>query len=127
MLKEQLADFFKDLGYILKKIFTSRMVPFAAAGAVLFAILIIKLFNMQIVHGDDYTDSYIMKAEKTVTTTGLTECMQHAFVCCVNKNKRTEPCHYSYIFCKFGLVKNISRDNGTGRCISYNTYKTECQ
>lgn len=70
MLKEQLADFFKDLGYILKKIFTSRMVPFAAAGAVLFAILIIKLFNMQIVHGDDYTDSYIMKAEKTVTTTG---------------------------------------------------------
>lgn len=46
------------------------MVPFAAAGAVLFAILIIKLFNMQIVHGDDYTDSYIMKAEKTVTTTG---------------------------------------------------------
>lgn len=70
MLKEQLADFFKDLGYILKKIFTSRMVPFAAAGAVLFAILIIKLFNMQIVHGDDYTNSYIMKAEKTVTTTG---------------------------------------------------------
>lgn len=70
MLKEQLADFFKDLGYILKKIFTSRMVPFAAAGAVLFVILIIKLFNMQIVHGDDYTDSYIMKAEKTVTTTG---------------------------------------------------------
>ena len=39
MLKEQLADFFKDLGYILKKIFTSRMVPFAAAGAVLLQFL----------------------------------------------------------------------------------------
>lgn len=70
MLRENLTEFFKDLGYIFKKIFTSRMVIFGAVGAALFAILIIKLFNMQIVHGDDYTNSYIMKAEKTVTTTG---------------------------------------------------------
>lgn len=70
MLKESLAEFFKDLGYVLKKVFASRIVPVALLGVVLFSVLIIRLFNMQIVHGDDYTNSYIMKAEKTITTTG---------------------------------------------------------
>lgn len=70
MLKEDLAEFFRDLGYILKKIFTSRIVPFAVIAITLFSILAYRIFKLQIVSGEDYSVSYTMKAEKTVSTTG---------------------------------------------------------
>lgn len=70
MLKERLIEFFQDAGYILKKIITSRVVPFVLIGGVLFALLVIRLFDLQIVKGSTFTNTYTMKAEKTVKTTG---------------------------------------------------------
>lgn len=70
MVKENLAEFFKDLGYILKKFFTSRILPFALVSIALFAVLAYRVFSLQIVNGEDYSLSYTLKAEKTVTTTG---------------------------------------------------------
>lgn len=70
MLKERLVEFFKDLGYILKRFFTSRIIPFAVIAVVLFFILAYRVFNLQIVNGEDYSISYTLKAEKTVTTMG---------------------------------------------------------
>ncbi|MCM1308159.1 MAG: penicillin-binding transpeptidase domain-containing protein [Butyrivibrio sp.] len=70
MLKERLTEFFKDLGYILKKFFTSRILPFALVSLALFSVLAYRVFNLQIVNGEDYSVSYTLKAEKTVTTKG---------------------------------------------------------
>lgn len=70
MLKERLTEFFKDLGYILKKFFTSRILPFALISLALFSMLVYRVFSLQIVNGEDYSISYTLKAEKTVTTKG---------------------------------------------------------
>ena len=70
MLKERLVEFLQDAGYVLKKIITSRIVPFVLVGGALFFLLIYRLFDLQIVRGDSFTNTYTMKAEKTVKTTG---------------------------------------------------------
>lgn len=70
MLKERLTEFFKDLGYILKKFFTSRILPFALVSIALFSVLAYRVFSLQIVSGEDYAISYTLKAEKTVATKG---------------------------------------------------------
>lgn len=70
MFGENFIEFFKDLGSILKKVFSSRIVPFMVVALALFSVLIIRLFNLQIVNGENYTNTYAMKAEKTVSTTG---------------------------------------------------------
>ena len=70
MLRERIIEFFKDLGFVIKRFFTSRIVPFVAVGVVLFGILIYRLFVLQIVKGESYTTDYTLKAEKTITTNG---------------------------------------------------------
>lgn len=70
MLRERITEFFKDLGYILKKFFTSRILPFVLVSVALFSVLAYRVFNLQIVSGEDYSISYTLKAEKTVTTKG---------------------------------------------------------
>lgn len=70
MLKEKITEFFKDLGYILKRIFASRIIPFIMVAIILFGVLAHRFFTLQIVNGDDYTNTYTMKNEKTVSTKG---------------------------------------------------------
>lgn len=64
MLKE-------DLMYILqyiKTFFTSRLLPVIIIAIALFFVLIFRLFNLQIVHGDEYQVNYAQKLEKTLVT-----------------------------------------------------------
>lgn len=70
MLRENLIDFLKELLYSTKKALNNRIVPFVIVAFVLFGILIVRVFNLQIVNGEEYVNSYIMKAEKTISTTG---------------------------------------------------------
>ena len=71
MLKERLIDFFKDVGFIVRKITKSRIIPFVIFATGLFLVLFFRLFNLQIVKGDSYSNSYQLKAEKTITTPGV--------------------------------------------------------
>ena len=64
MLKERLIDFFKDVGFIVRKITKSRIIPFVIFATGLFLVLFFRLFNLQIVKGDSYSNSYQLKAEK---------------------------------------------------------------
>ena len=70
MLKEKVAEFFKDFGYIFKRIFKSRIIPFVIVAVILFGVLTHRFFELQIVNGDNYTFSYAMKNEKTISTKG---------------------------------------------------------
>ncbi len=70
MFLETIREFFKDLGFILKKIVTSRVAPFIIVAMALFGVLIYRLFVLQIVNGESYTMSYNLKAEKTVVKDG---------------------------------------------------------
>ncbi len=70
MLGENISNFFKEIGEILKKIFTSRVIPFVIFAMALFSVLIYRLFVLQIINGESYEASYTMKTERTVTTTG---------------------------------------------------------
>ncbi|MEG0566164.1 MAG: hypothetical protein RR590_08110 [Hungatella sp.] len=61
---------FRDLLEIvqegLKKIITSRVFALAVMITFMFAMLIGKLFNLQIVHGEEALNQYISKTMKTV-------------------------------------------------------------
>ena len=70
MFIETIRDFFKEIGSILKKIVTSRVIPFVLIMVTLFGVLIQRLFVLQIVNGEYYKNSYNLKAEKTVTIEG---------------------------------------------------------
>ena len=70
MFIETILDFFKELGFILKKIITSRVIPFVIVALALFSVLAYRLFDLQIVNGEKYTQSYNLKAEKTVVKDG---------------------------------------------------------
>lgn len=62
MLKE-------DLKYIwdyVKNILCSRILPVVVLSVVLFSILLFRLFNLQIVHGEEYKVNYSQKLEKTL-------------------------------------------------------------
>ncbi|MEG0370031.1 MAG: penicillin-binding protein, partial [Hungatella sp.] len=65
---------FRDLLEIvqegLKKIITSRVFALAVMITFMFAMLIGKLFNLQIVHGEEALNQYISKTMKTVYTPG---------------------------------------------------------
>ncbi len=62
MLKEDL----KIIWDYIKNILCSRLLPLIVMSIVLFGILIYKLFNLQIVHGEDYQVNYAQKTEKTL-------------------------------------------------------------
>lgn len=70
MFIETIRDFFKEIGSILKKVVTSRVIPFVLVMVTLFGVLIQRLFVLQIVNGEYYKNSYNLKAEKTVTIEG---------------------------------------------------------
>ena len=63
---------FKDLLEMLKeglqKIASSRLVALSVLFAAMFALLTVNLFNLQIVHGEDYLNEYMQKTEKVIYT-----------------------------------------------------------
>ena len=65
---------FKDLLEMLKeglqKIASSRLVALSVLFAAMFALLTVNLFNLQIVHGEDYLNEYMQKTEKVIYTPG---------------------------------------------------------
>ena len=70
MSLKTIAEFFKDIGNILKKAITARIVPFVIVVIVLFGVLLNRLFQLQIVNGESYTNSYALKTQREVTTPG---------------------------------------------------------
>lgn len=60
-IKEFLKEFFKNL-------FTSRLFALSALFCLMFCILIGRLFNLQIVKGEEYQDAYMSLTEKVIKT-----------------------------------------------------------
>ena len=57
MFIETVLDILKEIGFGLKKIAKSRVIPFVIVAMALFGILIYRLFVLQIVRGEDYETS----------------------------------------------------------------------
>ena len=53
-----------------KKILTSRVFALAVVFTVMFVTLIVKLFDLQIVRGQEFLDDYVQLTERTVKTPG---------------------------------------------------------
>lgn len=65
-----LRDLLEILQEFLKKILGSRIFALAIAFTAMFAVLIVNLFQLQIVNGQEYLDKYVQLTEKTVKTPG---------------------------------------------------------
>ena len=74
MEQGEIPILFKDLLEMLKeflqKIASSRLVALSVLFAAMFALLIVNLFNLQIIHGEDYLNEYMQKTEKVIYTPG---------------------------------------------------------
>lgn len=51
-------------------LFTNRLVIFGTLFFVLFSILTIRLFNLQIINGEEHLENFVLKSKKTITTQG---------------------------------------------------------
>ena len=65
-----LRDLLEILQELIKKLLSSRIFALAVIFTGMFAILISKLFDLQIVSGEKYLNDYVQMTEKTVTTPG---------------------------------------------------------
>lgn len=65
-----LNDLLEILQELMKKILGSRLFALAVVFTMMFATLIMKLFQLQIVHGEEFQNEYVRLTEKTVTTPG---------------------------------------------------------
>ncbi len=63
-------DFLDLIKKLAGRIFSSRLAALAVLFSCMFAILILKLFDLQIVQGEDYLRDYIQLTERSVTTPG---------------------------------------------------------
>lgn len=61
-----ISDFFYELFNIIK----SRFFIVGVVIVILFSVLVVRLFNLQIINEDYYMSTYIQKAEKTIYTSG---------------------------------------------------------
>ncbi len=61
-----LREDFKIIWEYIKSILRSRLLPLILFSIFLFSVLIYRLFNLQIVHGEDYQINYAQKTEKTL-------------------------------------------------------------
>ncbi len=61
---------FKEIKDVVKKIIKSRLFALGVIMVLLFAILLQRVFSLQIVHGQEYADEYTLLIEKEQTTTG---------------------------------------------------------
>lgn len=55
---------------LLKKILSSRLVALGVCFTLMFCVLIVTLFRLQIIDGEYYLNAYIQKTEREVTTAG---------------------------------------------------------
>lgn len=62
-LKEIVLDF-------LKRLFSSRLFALSIIFTLMFSGLVVKLFHLQILEGEQYQDSYLQRTERNVTTPG---------------------------------------------------------
>ncbi|MDO4267821.1 MAG: penicillin-binding transpeptidase domain-containing protein [Eubacteriales bacterium] len=65
-----LKDFFEILQELAKKILRSRIFALAIVFTCMFAVLLGKLFSLQIIKGEEYQEDYVQLTAKTVTTPG---------------------------------------------------------
>ena len=63
-------DLLEVLKEFLKKVVSSRLVALSLLFIGMFALLTVNLFNLQIVHGEDYLNEYMQKTEKVIYTPG---------------------------------------------------------
>ena len=63
-------DFLELIKTLARKFFSSRLAPLALLFSCMFIILVIKLFNLQIVQGENYLRDYIQLTEREITTPG---------------------------------------------------------
>lgn len=63
-----IRDFFESAGFMLKKIFTSRILVVSILLVAMFVALINRLFYLQVIQGDSYQESYTEKTTVTVDT-----------------------------------------------------------
>jgi penicillin-binding protein 2 len=70
MLLRTIADFFKEAGSNLKRILSSRIIPFVLVAITLFGVIIYRLFYLQIIKGETFTNSYTMKTQREETIPG---------------------------------------------------------
>lgn len=61
-------DFFDLIKELWEKFLEARTAILGIICAVLFAVLISHLYNLQMIHGDEYQEDYIQMTEKTTTT-----------------------------------------------------------
>ena len=63
-------DFLELIKTLARKFFSSRLAPLALLFSCMFIILVVKLFNLQIVQGENYLRDYIQLTEREITTPG---------------------------------------------------------
>ncbi len=63
-------DIFEAVKEYLGKVIGSRVFALALIFTAMFGTLVAKLFDMQIVHGEEYLSTYVSKIQKTVYTPG---------------------------------------------------------
>lgn len=64
MIKEYIRDFF----HTLVSVITSRVFILGIVFVALFSIVVVRLFNLQIVNGEDYLENYVYMTKKTLTS-----------------------------------------------------------
>lgn len=62
---DDLKEYLKEL---IKKIITSRLFALSVIFSIMFSIIVVRLFQLQIMRGEEYQDAYIALAEKEIKT-----------------------------------------------------------
>lgn len=62
---EDLREFLKEL---IKRVVTSRLFALSIIFCIMFCTLVVRLFRLQIIEGEEYQDAYIALAEKVIKT-----------------------------------------------------------
>ena len=65
-----LRDLLEILQEFMKKLLSSRIFALAVVFTGMFAILIGKLFDLQIINGETFQNEYVQKTAETITTPG---------------------------------------------------------
>lgn len=64
VIKEYIKDFFHTLFFVI----TSRVFILGIVFVALFSIVVVRLFNLQIINGEDYLENYVYMTKKTLTS-----------------------------------------------------------
>lgn len=64
-----IKDFLEIVGYALKKVVTSRLLPLFLIFIVMFGALIYRLYDLQIIQGEAYQEEYLDETKRVIYTT----------------------------------------------------------